>query len=308
MNNATIEPFPGPPESVMRWTVGKAKITRIPEKYVEIPFPTFLPDAEPTSRALQWMPDEFISRAGNAIQSFHSFVIEIDDDVILIDTGYGDQKTRPDRVNAHLLRTTYLDSLALGGFSRRNVTKVVNSHGHLDHIGWNTVFDGNDWVPSFPRAQYFMDHSELAYWTTDERSPANNEDAQMRAISDSLLPLRSHEVLSTTHGAQEIANGVEVRPFPGHTPGHLCVRVSSNGQEAWLTGDLLVHPSHVSYPEWGCSIDTDPAQAERSRRELLTLAAERDALVLGAHWPSPTGLRIRATADGRFMGIVPVTD
>ncbi|MGM7678715.1 MBL fold metallo-hydrolase [Microbacterium sp. A94] len=306
MIDSARTPLPGPAEFPLRWQVGEARITRIPEKYVELAFATFLPDGDPDAPELGWMPRAAVTADGDAVQSFHSFVIEIGDEVIVVDTGYGDRKMRPGRVNAHMLRTTYLDSFALAGYSRRDVTTVINSHGHLDHIGWNTVLEGDAWVPAFPQARYVMDHVELAYWTEGKRSPANDEDAQMRAIEDSLLPLRAHGVMTTTRGAQEINDGVEVVPFPGHTPGHLCVRVRSNGAEAWITGDLLIHPSHISFPEWGCSIDTDPAQAERSRRSLLAQVADRDVLVLGSHWVAPTGMRVQSSQAQRFQGMLVV--
>ena len=82
---------------------------------------------------------------------------------------------------------------------------------------------------------------------------------------------------------------VRLEPTPGHTPGHVSVRISSHGEEAVITGDLMHHPLQCAEPDLANNFDVDAAAARRTRRDFLSRYSNQPVLVLGTHFAPPTG-------------------
>src|SRR3972149_5734665 len=82
-------------------------------------------------------------------------------------------------------------------------------------------------------------------------------------------PLKELGVLQLVSDGASISDEVTVRHAPGHTPGHICVRVSSGGQQAVILGDAIVHPAQVAEPEWRFAFDMDPEAAVATGKGLL---------------------------------------
>jgi len=77
------------------------------------------------------------------------------------------------------------------------------------------------------------------------------------------------------------------------------VRISSKGQEAVITGDLMHHPIQCRYPEWHNLFDNDGAMAKRSRRAFCERYADSGTLVFGTHFATPSAGKI-VRKDGSF--------
>jgi glyoxylase-like metal-dependent hydrolase (beta-lactamase superfamily II) len=72
----------------------------------------------------------------------------------------------------HRLHEPYLDRLKSAGITPDQVDFVFLTHLHVDRVGWNTQFINGRWVPTFPKAKYFMPNLEYRYFATS----ANRED------------------------------------------------------------------------------------------------------------------------------------
>ncbi len=81
----------------------------------------------------------------------------------------------------HMLRLPFLSDLAEAGFARESVNLVLCTHLHLDHVGWNTMLEGERWVPTFPNARYLIGRKEWAHW-----GAASEDDS---VIGDSVRPV-----------------------------------------------------------------------------------------------------------------------
>ena len=79
---------------------------------------------------------------------------------------------------------------------------------------------------------------------------------------------------------------------PGHTPGHVSVRIASNGEEGLITGDFVHHPCQIAHPEWLSTADSDPAEARLTRERMLTRFADAPILVIGTHFAGRTAGRV----------------
>lgn len=273
------------------WNFAGVTVRRIDE--VLFPASTgawLLPDAEHgVVDAIPWLRPEFAEPDGTLRLSSHSYGITVDGQRILVDTGIGNGKVRANPA-WHDLRTDYLQRLTAAGFSPESVDLVVLTHIHADHVGWNTVFDGDSWVPAFPNARYLVNRTEWDYWRSVELEPARQQ-----MFNDSVHPVRAAGLLDPIevpeHGFP-IAAGIRMLPTPGHTPGHSAMEIRDAGDVALLTGDAIHHPVQIARPELGSHVDVDPARTLRTRQELLARAARDSALLLGAHFPDPNGGRV----------------
>ena len=85
-----------------------------------------------------------------------------------------------------------------------------------------------------------------------------------------------------------INDEIWLEPTPGHTPGHVALRIASAGQEALITGDLTHHPVQWAEPDWEMPADSDTKEAARTRRRLLQDYGDTPLLIIGTHYAAPT--------------------
>jgi len=95
----------------------------------------------------------------------------------------------------------------------------------------------------------------------------------------------------------QIAEGIDILPAPGETPGHQVVRVQSAGETLYILGDAIHHAIEVEHPDWMVGwADADVMLA--TRRWLLQDALDQHALLTAAH--IATLGRITRANDGSF--------
>lgn len=280
---------------VTRWKIGAATITRVIEIEGASPGTFFFKAATP-ERLLQhaWLKPHFLTDDGRVNASIHCFVIRSEGRTIVVDTCVGNDKPR--EVKAwHLRQGRFLQDLAEAGFPRECVDTVLCTHLHVDHVGWNTMLDAGRWVPTFPKARYLFGRREWEHWSEEPEGP----DREVR--DDSVRPVLDAGLADLVETDHRINGEVHLEPTPGHTPGHVSVRIASHGEEAVITGDLMHHPVQCAEPEWASNFDVDPDAARRTRRGFLERYADRPVLVLGTHFATPTGGRIiRDGSSWRF--------
>ncbi|MEV4283699.1 MBL fold metallo-hydrolase [Actinoplanes xinjiangensis] len=190
--------------------------------------------------------------------------------VLLVDAGIGpssDWSPSPGRLPARL---------AEAGITPDDVTTVLLTHLHTDHIGWAAV----DGEPYFRNARYVVQREEVTHYPW---------------LRDTLLdPLRDR--LHLLDGRTAVTPSVTAVPAPGHTPGHQAVLVSSGGTDLVLGGDVVQHAVHLLDPDVGYAYDADPEVARATRRALLAEVLQRGAALGTAHinvpfvtgWPVST--------------------
>lgn len=281
---------------IQRWQVGEARVTRVVEIEGDSPGTFFFKDATP-ERLLQhaWLKPHFLTDAGRVIAAIHAFVIESAGKVIVVDTCVGNDKPREVK-GWHMRKGRFLGDLAEAGFPRERVDLVVCTHLHVDHVGWNTMLAGGRWVPTFPNARYLIGRREWDFWKDEAAGP----DRVIR--DDSVRPVLEAGLADLVEPTHALTPEVRLEPTPGHTPGHVSVRIDSGGAAAVITGDLMHHPVQCAEPEWASNFDNDPGEARSTRRAFLSRYADGRTLVLGTHFATPTGGRLLAEGGAwRFV-------
>ncbi len=244
----------------------------------------------------KWLDNRFIDSATDRLAlAMQSFVIRTSRHNILVDTCNGNHKKRPKNIWQHNLNTPYLQSLAAAGLQPKDIDVVLCTHLHSDHVGWNTVLENGQWVPTFPKAAYLFcaedfDALNRRYQTGKSQPMISG------AFADSVLPImdtRQAQLIEMDHVIQQHGDdGVLLEPAPGHTPGHVVVHVKSGALHILLTGDVVHHPIQLMEPNLLVSSDADRAEAYATRRRLLHTYADTNTIVLPAHFPTPTAGRI----------------
>jgi glyoxylase-like metal-dependent hydrolase (beta-lactamase superfamily II) len=268
--------------------LGRLRVTAVVERAGPTRPTWLLPDAVPEAveRHQGWLAPHFLDDRGRLLQSIHTFVVQTPDLTALVDTCVGNDKDRGGRAPFHMMRTTFLDDLRAAGFPPESIDVVVCTHLHVDHVGWNTRLDGGRWVPTFPRARHLFARPEWTHWSS-ERDP----DTQ-RIMADSITPVLDAGLADLVDMDHRLSDEIWLEPTPGHTPGHVSVRLRSGDGEAVVTGDLMHHPIQMAEPQWATPFDTDPEQARKTRRVFCERYADSAMTVLGTHFNHPTAGRI----------------
>ena len=212
--------------------------------------------------------------------SVNCVLVRVGERRILLDTGTGrDEPELMQRYGDQCGRL--VDNLRATGLEPADVDTVVLSHAHADHVGGATIRHGETAVPTFPNARYWLWKAEWDHWTAPEAR------AQAPFLERKLPPLAAHGRLELVDAEVEVAPGLRLIAAPGHTPGHVCVAITSGREMAIYTGDLVHHLAQFEHPEWSPAFDLLPELSAESRRRVLERALRERALLLTAHLPTP---------------------
>jgi glyoxylase-like metal-dependent hydrolase (beta-lactamase superfamily II) len=276
-----------------QWQIGEVAITRIIESE-DLWDPThFVAMATPeVVLAHDWVVGPFADADTGKIRlSINSFGLKVGDEKIIIDTCGGNDKVRPGSPKLHRQQTDYLERLTAAGFPPEEVTTVLCTHLHVDHVGWNTVLDGDQWRPTFPNARYLFGDTEWQHWRTEPQIYGD-------VVGDSVHPIIDAGQAELIPSDKIINDLVRLEPTPGHTPGHHSVRISSDGDDAVITGDIFHAAVQIEHPDWPSNPDVDPVRAAATRLSFLQRYCDDHTLVLATHLGGPGCGHLHRQGDG----------
>ena len=263
----------------LSWQVGDVSITRVEESQQVIPAGFLLSGI--TQRHLDDAPwlDPFFADDVHMRLSIHTFVVRSAGMVIVVDTCVGPSTEKMIAGDPQFLGR--LDAEIDGGLDAVDI--VLCTHLHFDHVGWNTRPDADGGlVPTFPNARYLFSARDLAY--------LDEEGDSMDVKDGSIQPILDADLATPVEADHVLTDEVRLVATPGHTPGHVAVLIESAGATALITGDMMHSPAQVTYPELAAtSVDWDSTASTATRRRVVDTYADTEVLILGAHFPPPTG-------------------
>jgi glyoxylase-like metal-dependent hydrolase (beta-lactamase superfamily II) len=199
----------------------------------------------------------------------HPLLVRNGDRTMLFDAGLGAGKGQ------------LMQSLQTAGVDPANITDVMISHGHPDHVG-GLVADG---APAFPNAAIRMSEAE---WASIRANPEMAD--LVRVIAPKVQAFRPGD---------EIAPGVEAQDTAGHTPGHVAYLITDGQNQLLYTGDLMHHwVLSVEHPDWTVGYDDDATAGKKARLDEITALRASGAHIYAYHFPFP-GLGKIQTREGR---------
>lgn len=269
-------------------TLGDITLTRVREYFgpVDMTPETFFPDSPAKAweehRALL-VPD-FLDAGTRIVNSaIQTWLLRSEGRTILVDTGVGNHKERPYAPVWSRMDTGFLDNLARAGVRPEDVDIVINTHLHIDHVGWNTYLDGRTWVPTFPHATYLMPKDDFDFWNPENGHTSVLGRGNQNVFEDSVAPVHRAGQTLLWENSHQIDAGLRLETAPGHTPGSSVLTLTSGTDRAVFVGDLLHSPVQILEPDSNSCFCEDPAQARATRRKVLGRAADSNTLVIPAH-------------------------
>ena len=214
--------------------------------------------------------------------------------LLLFDTGMGDSMGADSKMFGPTTGRM-LQNMRAAGIEPSQIDMVIATHAHCDHV-WGLVDAAGQRV--FPNAQVAINELDVKYWTDDanKRGPAfmgpfiEGAKKNLSAYRDRMVMVRD---------GQEVVPGVVALFTPGHTVGHTCYAITSQGRTMVNTGDLAHHQVLLlRSPLMEFSFDTDPKLSAQTRSRMLDrLATDRHA-VLSSHFPWPGRGHVRKEGSG----------
>ncbi len=204
--------------------------------------------------------------------SLHCPLAENGNDAVLIDTGVGDRLSEKERTLYRVDREGGLRArLAELRIDPEDVTHVVLTHLHFDHLGGAVVRDGAGHLkPAFPRAKHFVQRAEIqtALHPTDERLAGAYGHA-----TECLEPLQAAGLIEPLDGETAITPQLRVVVTGGHTSSHQCPILADGGSSFVHLGDVAPTRAHLR-PAWNAAYDVDPLETMDAKKQLLARAAD----------------------------------
>jgi glyoxylase-like metal-dependent hydrolase (beta-lactamase superfamily II) len=305
---------------MQRFQLGEVEVTKVVEWQGEIaPARFIIPDSPPEiwQDNEAWLsPDHWRPETDAYHCAVQTWVLRSEGKVVLVDTGVGNDRHRPQIPLFDHLKTDFLNRLTEADVRPQDVDVVINTHIHYDHVGWNTELRNGEWVPTFPNATYLIPRVDQRYFDprNAHRRPTPRDDHEQRrrdgslfVYADSIAPVLGRAELWET--AYRIDGNLSLEPAPGHTPGSSIVRLSSGADRAVFVGDLLHSPVQILEPRYSSCFCEDPQQAASTRRNVLERAADTGELVVPAHFAGAGAAEIRRYGSRLAVsGWAPVTN
>lgn len=263
----------------------------------------FFPDHDQATSSWCFEPQWFDQSTVKMIYAIQAFLVVTSDEVVLVDgcVGSGKRRSRP---QFDQLDDSWWWRFTATGFNAEDISSVVISHLHVDHVGWMTKKTDSGWRPVFGNAQHLVSHREVAYWTSDVGQTAMARTGNY--YLDSVQPLIDDDLVSFVEDGHEIGECVELIAAPGHTPGNMCVRVKGSKGSLLLGGDLMHHPLQMVLPDSSTRYCVNPVQAAQTRRHFLERLTHTEEVLQTAHFAGISAGRVFHNGSG--YGLRPATD
>lgn len=215
-------------------------------------------------------------------------LLQTGDRVVLFDAGAG-----PDfQPSAGKI----IDALDAIGLAPEDITDVVFTHAHPDHI-WGVLDDFDE--PLFYEATHHIGADELAYWTDPDTVTSIGEARASFAVGAKRRLDAIEGQLQVFNDGDEVIGGIVAISSPGHTPGHMAFQV----EDSLILGDAIGN-HHVAFvrPDWPSGSDQDEMTAVQTRKNLFERIVADQLTVVGFHLPEGGIGKVERAGDGFRFG------
>ncbi len=210
--------------------------------------------------------------------AMRSLLVEINNRKILIDTGMGSKQDKKFFRHYYPNGNHSLEkSLNEQGFYFKDVTDVIITHLHFDHVGGAVKYNSNnELVPTFPNATY---HISKAQWDMS-LNPNRRERASF--LKENYIPLMENNVVNLIEKECELFSGIFLKIFNGHTSGQIIPYINYKNQTIVFGADLFPSTAHIPMP-YIMGYDTRPLITLKDRERFFDEAVKNKHILFFQH-------------------------
>lgn len=237
-------------------TVGDVRVTFLPDGGGALQATALYPFS--TAEGWQNYP-QFLDENDGVVTSIGGYLIETGNRKVIVDTGLGPVHLEFPGFGP-MDGGNYLQSLAATGVSAEEVTDVIFTHMHLDHVGWTTAPKNSGRALLYPNARHVVTRTEWDLWYGSDQPAGPHPEFVQKPLEG---------IIQFFAGGDEVVPGVKAVDTPGHTLGHVSLIVTSGDERLILTADLFHCAVQLLEPGWSVAFDMDMQLARASREKML---------------------------------------
>ena len=229
--------------------------------------------------------------------AMRSLLIEDGSRLILIDTGIGDKQSERFFNHFHLNGEATLDSsLKQLGFSPEDITDVILTHLHFDHVGGAVKKKEKGYKLTFPNAKYWSnkDHWDWAI------NPNPRESASF--LEENMLPIQKSGHLNFINKGDEFGPNISFLMVNGHTESQMIPHIKYKGETIVFAADLIPSVGHIPIP-YIPSYDTRPLLSMDEKTIFLKEAYNKDYILFFEHDAQNQCSKLKETEKGIRFGV-----
>tara|TARA_B100000029_G_scaffold13726_2_gene14422 strand:- start:4706 stop:5554 length:849 start_codon:yes stop_codon:yes gene_type:complete len=236
-------------------------------------------------------PADEMNRIGMVTRSL---LLVSDEKKILIDTGNGTKWEEKFKkiYNIDTSRYSIEASLAKYGFSAEDITDVICTHLHFDHVGGNTKFENGKIIPTFPNATYWVSQEN---WDLANH-PSQKDSGSFMDIDWTVLA--KNGMIQIVDGKESFIDGIETYLTYGHTTGLMHPIVSDGNKSIFYGADIFPMAAHIPVP-WVMAYDINPVTTVQEKEKLLPKMVDENWILFFEHDPNVQACTIHQ--DGKHF-------
>ena len=255
--------------------IGDAVLTSVSDGNLVLPLSFSYPDA-PQDELIALLEKNGLP-TDSLLPDCNVPILKTPDRLIMFDVGSGN--------NFMPSAGRLLDNMAEAGFDPADVTDVVFTHGHPDHL-WGLLDDFDEIV--FPNASFHMGRAEWDFWRDPGTVDAMPEERKTFAVGAQNRLAVLEDMINLFEPGAEVLPGVEAVDTSGHTPGHMSFMLHGGSEPMLIAGDAITHFAvSFAHPAWPSGSDQDAEKGVATRLRLLDRLATDKAALAAYHLPKP---------------------
>ena len=219
--------------------------------------------------------------------ALRSLLIVDDKRKILVDTGIGTKFSKKNQKIYKINQTEYSLEASLKKYDleTKDITDVILTHLHLDHVGGATYLKGKKHKLTFPNASHYVQKAQHE-WAS---KPSERDRGSF--IEEDFKIIEGEGKLRLIDGYAMILPNIDVIIYDGHTIGQQLIKISDGIDTLVYCGDVIPFTSHIKLP-YIASYDINPITSIENKEKLLIRACDGDWILFFEHDPITEAVKV----------------
>lgn len=224
--------------------------------------------------------------------ALRTLLVETGNRKILIDTGIGSKQDAKFRTHFSPTESVLIPSLMDNGIHPEEITDVIITHLHFDHVGGAISPEGI----TFPNATYW---SNKQHW---DWATKPNEKEKASFLSENFLPLKTANRLKFIDVEQDVqfAEGIKIHFTYGHTEAMMVPIIDTGHSSLVFCADTLPASYYIPMP-YILAYDVRPLVTLEEKSWLLEEAAAKNWNLFFEHDPICEAATVKRNEHGKII-------